>query len=231
MVERRNIMVKLTKFLKYYRLEIITEILAILGLIILDHFGLYKFGVSINSDGAFTIAALAFPISLVSYIRAKSQDREGVERRKRSQEKAQHQELYNTTLEKMWNLASFEDDEKIDDNILKLKLFQLSELYQSGRKPLSEFKSFRDVSIGIFFTLLTHGFRIDLKDGHKVLINNLEMIEHRIDENTDIIKKICFDNSHGKDNPNLQNIVNYQLMQIFKGLYWKNAFVFCRNLL
>ena len=123
MVERRNIMVKLTKFLKYYRLEIITEILAILGLIILDHFGLYKFGVSINSDGAFTIAALAFPISLVSYIRAKSQDREGVERRKRSQEKAQHQELYNTTLEKMWNLASFEDDEKIDDNILKLKYY------------------------------------------------------------------------------------------------------------
>lgn len=150
------------KMYKDYKLKIALEIFILFILLLVIYFGNIRIGNII--DGTFVAAVLSVPVAIVSYIGSKKSDKNKAK-----------ENLYYEKLDRIIQLLNVElstphlkkedniSEKNRDEDIIKIQLLQLDNIYESGKKNINTVDKdrFSEVVREVALRLIFQGFKFE----------------------------------------------------------------------
>ncbi len=150
------------KMYRDYKLEIALETFILFVLLLVIYFGNIHIGNII--DGTFVAAVLSVPVAIVSYISSKKSDKNKAK-----------ENLYYEKLDRIIQLLNLElstphiekenniSEKNRDEDIIKIQLLQLDNIYESGKKNINAVDKdrFSEVVREVALRLIFQGFKFE----------------------------------------------------------------------
>lgn len=150
------------KIYRDYKLEIVLEIFILLVLLVVIYFGNIHIGNIV--DGTFVAAVLSVPVAIVSYISSKKNDKDKAKENLYYEKLDRIIQLLNVELstphiEKKDNIS----EKSRDEDIIKIQLLQLDNIYESGKKNINAVDEdrFSEVVREVALRLIFQGFKFE----------------------------------------------------------------------
>lgn len=184
---------KIKGFIEEYKAELLLETVVIGVLIVLGYCG--KIRLDNILDGTFLAAVLSIPLVIIQYIGTKKKEKNYIK-----------ENIYYEKLDKLIEISNSDPlcdknnknffEEERDENIIKIRLLQLNNIYESGIKNINseDVENFLNTLRNISYRLIFKGIRVDSKQSYfkntfKVRLANhseqltqyLVSVEHLID--------------------------------------------------